>query len=72
VAPYSVRAHPGAGVSTPLAWEEVNVALAPARWTLRSTPERFERIGDPMRPMLDARPDLAAALVRLGELVKGT
>jgi bifunctional non-homologous end joining protein LigD len=48
VAPYAVRAKPGAPVATPLFWEELEEPdLHPRRWTLASVPERLERRGDP-------------------------
>jgi bifunctional non-homologous end joining protein LigD len=48
VAPYAVRALPGAPVATPLAWEELeDPELHPRRWTLRTLPERLEATGDP-------------------------
>jgi bifunctional non-homologous end joining protein LigD len=48
VAPYAVRALPGAPVATPLAWEELDdPELHPRRWTLRTLPERLEACGDP-------------------------
>ena len=48
VAPYAVRALPGAPVATPLAWEELEDAeLHPRRWTLATVPERLEDRGDP-------------------------
>jgi bifunctional non-homologous end joining protein LigD len=48
VAPYAVRAKPGAPVATPLAWEELADAdLTPRRWTLATVPERLEARGDP-------------------------
>jgi bifunctional non-homologous end joining protein LigD len=50
VAPYAVRALPGAPVATPLAWEELeDPELHPRRWTLASLPERIERAGDPWK-----------------------
>jgi bifunctional non-homologous end joining protein LigD len=50
VAPYSVRARPGAPVATPLSWDELSkTATRPDRWTLRSIPDRLERDGDPWR-----------------------
>jgi bifunctional non-homologous end joining protein LigD len=48
VAPYAVRAKPGAPVATPLAWEELEEPeLHPRRWTLATVPERLEARGDP-------------------------
>jgi bifunctional non-homologous end joining protein LigD len=65
-APYTVRPRPGAPVSTPLRWSEVNGRLDPARFTIRNVPARAERLADdPLRPVLAGRPDLVAALGRL-------
>ena len=48
VAPYAVRALPGAPVATPLAWEELDdPELHPRRWTLASVPQRLSERGDP-------------------------
>lgn len=48
VAPYSVRALPGAPVATPLRWEELSDdALRPGGWTLRTLPARLDEAGDP-------------------------
>ena len=48
VAPYAVRALPGAPVATPLAWEELeDPELHPRRWTLASVPGRVAERGDP-------------------------
>jgi bifunctional non-homologous end joining protein LigD len=41
VAPYSVRRRPRAPVSTPLDWEEVDPALDPARYNLRTIERRL-------------------------------
>ena len=70
VAPYSVRAVPGASVSTPLTWDEVSAGLSPARHTLFSVPERLADRGDPMAEMLNVRPDLTRTMARLTELLK--
>jgi len=46
----------------------VNPRLDPARFTIRTVPARLRRLGaDPLRPLLDSRPDLLAALERLSE-----
>ena len=65
-AAYCVRPRDGAPVSTPLRWSEVDRRLDPARYTIRTVPARLQRLGeDPLRPLLDARPDLVGALERL-------
>ena len=47
VAPYSVRAKPGAPVSTPLGWEEVRERkLRPSDFTLRTVRDRLEKVDD--------------------------
>jgi bifunctional non-homologous end joining protein LigD len=69
VAPYSARAVPGAGVSTPLNWTEISAGLVPARHNLSSVPERLAQHGDPMAPLLQTQPNLQQALERLQELV---
>jgi bifunctional non-homologous end joining protein LigD len=70
VAPYSVRAVPGAGVSTPLTWDEVSAGLSPAHHTLFSVPERLAARGDPLAELLNIRPDLTRTMARLTELIK--
>jgi bifunctional non-homologous end joining protein LigD len=48
VAPYSVRAAPGAPVSVPLEWDELDDPdLRPDRWTVRTVGERLAEVGDP-------------------------
>ena len=70
VAPYSVRAHPGATVSTPLSWDEVSAGLVPARHTLFSVPERVAVRGDAMSELLQVQPDLARATQRIEALLR--
>ncbi len=43
---YSVRPHPGAPVSTPLRWDEVNERLDPAAYTMEVVLERVRAHGD--------------------------
>jgi bifunctional non-homologous end joining protein LigD len=70
VAPYSVRAHEGATVSTPLDWDEVNATLTPTRWSMLSVPARIQERDDPMHNLLVERPDVAKAVGKLEALVK--
>ena len=66
VSPYSVRPLPGAPVSTPLDWDEVNERLEMRAFDIRTVPERLARRGlDAMTAVLSLRPDLPAALARL-------
>jgi bifunctional non-homologous end joining protein LigD len=68
VAPYAVRPRPGAPVSTPLRWSEVNDRLDPSRHTIRNALSRAERLGDdPLAPVLTDSPDLVGALEKLRE-----
>jgi len=54
VAPYSIRAEPGAPVSVPIEWDELDEpGSSTARWTIRSLPERIARFGDPFRRLLE-------------------
>jgi bifunctional non-homologous end joining protein LigD len=53
VAPYSPRPAPGAPVSAPITWEELDdPELAPDRWTIRTILDRVVAIADPMAPAL--------------------
>ena len=71
VAPFCVRPLPGAPVSAPLAWAEVDARLSIADYTIRTVPDRMARREDPMRGVLQARPDLACGVRRLTALING-
>jgi len=58
-APYTLRAYPGAPVSTPLTWGEVEDGqLHPSDLTLRTVPDRLERGGDIFAPVLQGDQNL--------------
>jgi len=66
VAPFSVRPLPGATVSMPLTWDEVDDALDPRAFTIKTAIARMDRLGaDPVVGVLEEKPDLAAVLERL-------
>ncbi|MCH7876205.1 MAG: DNA ligase D [Gemmatimonadetes bacterium] len=72
VAPYCVRPLPGAPVSMPLRWSEVNNKLDIKKFTIKTAPTRLKRWkGDPLAVMLEEEPDLLHALGKLQERLMG-
>jgi bifunctional non-homologous end joining protein LigD len=69
VAPYSVRARPGARVATPVSWDEVeDKNVTPGQFTLRTLPERIHGNGPAAGPwagMARRRTGLARARASL-------
>jgi bifunctional non-homologous end joining protein LigD len=46
-APYTVRARPGAPVSTPVTWEEIESGhVRPEQWMIQTLPARVKKVGD--------------------------
>jgi bifunctional non-homologous end joining protein LigD len=59
VAPYSPRAAPGAPVSVPIEWDELDdPSLRPDRWTIRTVLDRLVERGDPFRVLLATAQEL--------------
>jgi len=62
VAPYSVRPAPGAPVSVPLEWDELDDPdLRPDRWTIHTVLDRLGSVGDPFDALIgvaQSLPDL--------------
>jgi bifunctional non-homologous end joining protein LigD len=52
---YSVRPTAAAGVSTPVAWEEVERGFEPSDFTLLSVPARLRAVGDLWQPLRATR-----------------
>jgi bifunctional non-homologous end joining protein LigD len=71
-APFTARPVPGALVSAPLLWDEVDDTLDLRRFTIRSVPERMAAFGhDPMAPVLTQKADLVTAIGRLAARLRG-
>src|SRR4051812_48515010 len=70
VTPFSVRPLPGATVSMPLVWDEVDSTLDPRNFTIANAIQRLEQLGaDPVAPVLETKPDLAIILERLAQVM---
>lgn len=64
-APYSLRPYPGATVSTPLEWKEVQGGLNPRDFTIKTIFKRLKKKGDLWKPVLGRGINLKAAVRRL-------
>jgi bifunctional non-homologous end joining protein LigD len=60
VAPYSLRGRPGAPVSSPISWNELD-AITPDGIRLRDVRERLDRVGDPWNRLRAHSGSIAAA-----------
>jgi bifunctional non-homologous end joining protein LigD len=59
VAPFSARPAPGAPVSVPITWDELDErALRPDRWTIRTVGKRLAEVGDPLRDLVGMQQSL--------------
>lgn len=69
-AAYTVRAKPGAPVSAPCTWQEVErIEVGPRTFTLRSMNHRIAQVGDLWKDMLKTRRSLRRPIERLREIV---
>jgi bifunctional non-homologous end joining protein LigD len=65
VGAYSPRARPGALVSAPLSWEEVENGIRPEGFTVETVPNRLARLeADPWEEMQNLRQSISAAVRR--------
>jgi bifunctional non-homologous end joining protein LigD len=69
VAPYSLRPVSGASASCPLLWSEVHRKLDPAKFTLRTLPRRFEKMEDPLAPVLGKGIDMGSVFAGIEEMM---
>jgi bifunctional non-homologous end joining protein LigD len=68
ISAYSVRARPGATVSTPLLWKEVKHGLDPRDFTIKTVLGRLKK-GDPFKGILGKGIDFKAALKKLDKSI---
>jgi len=71
IAPYAIRARPGAPVATPLAWSELEKgAVEPRRYTIKNVFRRLGRAADPWADMERQATTLATARTKLASRKK--
>jgi bifunctional non-homologous end joining protein LigD len=58
---YSPRPAPGATVSVPLRWDELE-SIYPADFTIANVPDRLAKLGDLWTNILDAKVDIVSLL----------
>lgn len=69
VAPYSLRGRPGAPVSAPIKWKELDAkGFAANAIKLRDMPERLETVGDPWAKLRETEGSIEAVAAALDEL----
>lgn len=69
VAPYSLRGRPGAPVSAPIEWSELDKkGFAANRITLRDMKKRLEKVGDPWATLREREGSIEAVAAALDEL----
>lgn len=64
---YSARPKPGAKVSTPLEWSEVNAKLDPANYTIKKIFKRLDKKGDLWKLVLEKGANIAKILKKLNQ-----
>jgi bifunctional non-homologous end joining protein LigD len=69
VAPLCVRPLPGAPVSMPLKWSQVNARLTLERFNIRTAAKRLRAHGDPLAGVLDQSVDMLAVIEALSARV---
>ncbi len=69
-APYSVRAKPGASVSTPLEWNELKEGLNPLDYNIFNTLDRLKKKGDLFKPILKSSTNIPKALIQIQKLIQ--
>ena len=62
---YSVRPVPGATVSTPLEWKEVNHKLSPRQFTIQNIHQRIKKKGDLFLPVISGSNSIEKAMKAL-------
>ena len=66
--PYSLRPKPGAPVSTPLAWDEVNLEITPQQYNITVIQKRISMYGDLWLPLINKHINMQKSLEALKRL----
>ncbi len=69
VAPYSIRARPGAPVAVPLDWDEVEGGASPRDWNIENILKRMGQKQDPWSGMMQHARSISTRREKLDELL---
>ncbi|KYO68058.1 non-homologous end-joining DNA ligase [Thermovenabulum gondwanense] len=65
IAPYSPRPLPGAPVSAPVTWEELEKGVLPDAFNIRNMPERLKKVGDLFQGVLKEKQKIDKWIVKI-------
>lgn len=71
VAPYAVRAKPGAPIATPLKWQELSGLKTPQKYTIKNIFQRLSRSGDLWKDIDKKAVALMQAQKKIARMMKG-
>lgn len=71
VAPYAVRALPGAPIATPISWTELST-VTPQRYTLKNIFQRIARVADPWKTIRVSARSLGPIQKKLARMLRDT
>lgn len=69
VAPYAVRAKPGAPIATPIDWEELNEEMTPTKYNIKNIFRRLPQKNDPWKDFRKHAETLSDAADKIKQLI---
>lgn len=70
VAPYAVRAKPGAPVAAPITWDELNSSMSPQKYNIKNIFRRLSRKKDPWSDFRKHATTISGAAKRVSKLLE--
>jgi len=70
VAPYAVRAKPGAPVAVPIEWYELNKSMSPQKYNIKNIFRRLSQKKDPWKDFRKHRTAISEASEKADEMLE--